>query len=151
MATKIYLSAIDHINNHRYNVSGVPLYYTPGSREVRDRFGRLIEPLYNPEPMERVSAKYSIPYIVDMFFNRVPFGLPRDQEVLDMYDILCSYIDWINQQGRVPADQKDFVTKLKPFMTFLETSCKRICNRRKRAFKEPPTFAEKLFKNVLSL
>ena len=150
MAKHIYADIISLMNHKQYKVQNVPLSYVASNLvEVKDSLGQVVEPGYNPDENETTSWRVSIVVMVDMFFNKVPFRFSSANDLEEVYRQLESYIHWINQFKTIPPDHKVFVTRAKPFLTYITERCNRIRFQKKQQGLIPLTFGDHLFSGSL--
>ena len=88
--SRIYASAVDHINNHPYKVLASP-YYSPHLPEPFMEEG--FDPFYtSATPNHPVFAMMPIKYLIDMHSTRHSFTVVEDIDVVRIFHSLDAYL-----------------------------------------------------------
>jgi hypothetical protein len=118
---KVYLTAVDYINNRLFEVIS-PIYYTPLPDPILD--GE-IDPTYYEDSGAMGRSVATIAQMVDMRANNIPFSLVnvvdniKIKEYLDMY-VTELYLHKENPQA------KAYLEKLSTLQQELTNNCKKL-------------------------
>jgi hypothetical protein len=115
---KVYLDLGDHINHYVYPLSGIPDTYGPRyNYEFDSTTGG---PIRVPFSGESGEGLYTIAWMVDTFYNQIPFTFTKAEDVCHVVFKLEEYLDYLaNSDFYCDHNLRKFITKAVNFFNYL--------------------------------
>ena len=86
----IFLHIEDHINQRTYPLSDIPVTYGPMNPYFFDK--NTCGPIHQPYDGETGRGRYCIIHMIDMYFNKIPFTIVENGDILDIEKNLKDYL-----------------------------------------------------------
>jgi hypothetical protein len=118
-----YVSIDDHVNNVTYPCI-VPEVVLEQAREFDEE---ILQPFFVPDVSETAITSITIADMVDVIDKGYFVQMRSDDDIVEIYLIICEYIDKLSEYNNIPEVQQ-YLPKVMKFKEMLERPIRILCN-----------------------